>query len=87
MNILQARLKLSFARMLKADLDRGADFISNFNCVRADTSIIVGGCSEKVWQMNYEQAITDVRDYLTASGMMDDSILDELEKLAQSGAK
>ncbi len=35
---LHAQLKLSFARMLKVDLDRGPDFIANFNCARADGS-------------------------------------------------
>ena len=64
MNILQARLKLSFARMLKADLDRGADFISNFNCVRADGSTIISGCSEKVWQRNYEELMREAGELM-----------------------
>ena len=78
MNILQARLKLSFARMLKADLDRGADFISNFNCNRADGSIIVKGCSEVLWRQNYEQALREAREYL---GVGKGVGLEELENL------
>ncbi len=61
-SLLQARLKLSLARMLKADLDRGADFISNFNCVRADASTVVKDCSEKVWLRNYDRLLEEVRE-------------------------
>ena len=82
-SLLQARLKLSFARMLKADLDRGADFINNFNCARADSSIIVGGCSEKVWQQNYDKLLGEVRELMGVEA----GSLEELGELAQSGAK
>lgn len=65
---LHAQLKLSFARMLKADLDRGPDFIANFNCARADSSTIVSGCSEKVWRENYERAVREAKGYLKEAG-------------------
>ncbi len=58
-SVLIAKVKLSLARMLKADLDRGPDFIANFNCARADGSVIVAGCSEKVWRENYEMAVRE----------------------------
>ena len=83
-NTLHVRIKLSLARMLKADLDRGADFISSFNCARADASTIVKGCSEAVWFSNYEQLLGEVRELLGAGK---DIGVEELGELAQSGVK
>ncbi len=82
-SLIQARLKLSLARMLKADIDRGDNFISNFNCARADASVIIGGCSKKVWQQNFEKLLDEVRELLG----VEVGRLEELGELAQSISK
>lgn len=59
--ILTARVKLSLARMLQKDIDRGAEFIDNFNCRRADGSVIVSGCSIEVWQRNRAKLLAEAQ--------------------------
>lgn len=50
---LMAGIKLSYAAMLKKDINRNRrklSFIGSFNCSRSDGSIIVKGCSVDVWE-------------------------------------
>ena len=59
---LVAGIKLSLARMLQRDIDRGEGFISNFNCVRADHSEIVWGCSMARWKLNHDRLVAEVEE-------------------------
>ena len=59
---LVAGIKLSLARMLQRDIERGADFISNFNCARADGSTIVKGCSLAQWQLNHDRLVAEAEE-------------------------
>ena len=61
---LTAGIKLSLARMLQRDIERGADFIGNFNCVRADHSEIVWGCSLALWQLNHDRLVAEAEELL-----------------------
>jgi hypothetical protein len=58
-------VRLSFARLLLADLKREAirpGFIGNFNCARADGSPIVRSCSVEVWRHNIEASLAGAVD-------------------------
>ncbi len=63
---LLAGIKLSYAAMLKKDLNRSRrkDFIGNFNCSRTDGSPIVKGCSVAVWKHNRACALAEALAYL-----------------------
>jgi hypothetical protein len=67
---LLAGVKLSYAAMLKKDLNKSKrrDIISNFNCSRADGSVIVKGCSIQVWQSNRGRALSEALAYLEMAG-------------------
>jgi len=62
---MSAAVRLSFARLLLADLQRESirpGFIGNFNCARADGSPIVRGCSVDVWRHNIEASLVGTVD-------------------------
>lgn len=63
---LLAGVKLSYAAMLKKDLNRSRkrDFIGSFNCSRPDGAPIVKGCSIQVWQSNRGRALSEALAYL-----------------------
>jgi hypothetical protein len=64
---LMAGVKLGYAAMLKKDLNRNRrkpSFIGNFNCSRADGSVIVKGCSADVWAANRRRALAEALAYL-----------------------
>ena len=62
---LVAGIKLSLARMLQRDIERGADFISNFNCARADGGTIVKGCSLARWQLNHDRLVAEAEELVS----------------------
>ena len=69
---IQAGLKLSLAAILHRHLSISKrtrrDIIANFNCSRSDGSIIVKGCSAKVWQHNFEKAMSEALAYQELAG-------------------